>query len=138
MTTVPTALVEAVARAVEKLSRPGIEGWGLSVCGEMAAAGEVVDVSENVGCTSDTCAHFSHDPAAPDRRWVPRSGRLVELSSDEELGETMVRYYAHLDGDSVRYIVVEEPRFYHAAAAYVDVADVPEWALARLVRGAAV
>jgi len=70
------------------------------------------------------------------RRWVPRSGRLVELGADEEPGETMVRYYAHLDGATTRYIRVEEPRFYHAEAQYIE--SVPDWALARLAEGAAV
>src|SRR5690606_20038002 len=88
MTQVPEALVEAVAKAVEKLSRPGIEGWGLRVDSEMETAGEVLDLSEHVGCTSETCAHVSHDPAAPRRRWVPRSGRIVELMDDEEPLET--------------------------------------------------
>lgn len=133
---VPTALVEAVSRAVERLSRPGIDGWGLRVSGGMEAAGELIDLGEHVGCTSETCAHESHDPAAPHRRWVPKSGQLVELGSDEEPGETMVRYYAHLDGATTRYIRVEEPRFTWASAEYVDA--VPDWALARLASGAAV
>jgi len=134
---VPAALVEAVAAAVERLSRPGIEGWGLRVCDDMAAAGEVVDASEHIGCTSDSCHHVSHDPAAPRRRWVPRSGRLIELGSDLEPGETIVRWFAHLDDDgSVRCIRLDEPRFYHAAAAYADA--VPDWVLARLVSGDAV
>jgi len=136
MMTVPTALVEAVGRAVERLSRPGIEGWGLRICEDMAAAGELVEVSERIGCTSETCAHESHDPAAPMCRWLPRGGQLVELGSDEEPGETRVRYYAHLDGDTVRYIRVEEPRFYHAEAQYIE--SVPDWALARLAEGAEV
>lgn len=136
MMTVPVALVEAVAAAVARLSRPGIEGWGLRVDSEMAAAGELVDLGEHVGCTSDSCHHVSHDPAAPLRRWVPRSGRLVELGSDEEPGEVIVRWYAHLDGEDVRYIRFDESRFYHSTAAYVEV--VPDWALARLASGAAV
>jgi len=102
----------------------------------METVGELIDLGENVGCTSETCAHESHDPAAPMRRWVPRSGRLVELGVDEEPGETIVRYYAHLDGDTVRYLRVEEPRFTWASAEYVDA--VPDWALARLASGAAV
>jgi len=133
---IPQTLVEAVAAAVERLSRPGIEGWGLRVCDDMAAAGEVVDASEHIGCVDECCAHVSHDPAAPRRRWVPRSGRIVELGSDEEPGETMVRYYAHPDGATTRYIRVEEPRFTWASAEYVDA--VPDWALARLASGAAV
>src|SRR5690606_4452215 len=134
-TMVPEALVKAVAKAVERLSRPSIEGWGLRVCDDMAAAGEVVDASEHIGCTSETCAHVSHDPAAPMRRWVPRSGRIVELGSDEEPGEITVRWYAHLDSEDVRYIRLDEPRFFHAAAQYVT--SVPDWCLAGLAHGAA-
>jgi len=133
---VPEALVKAVAKAVERLSRPSIEGWGLRVSPAMEVTGELVDASEHIGCTSETCAHVSHDPAAPMRRWVPRSGRIVELGSDEEPGETMVHYYAHLDGAATRYIRVEESRFYHAEAQYIE--SVPDWALARLAQGAAV
>lgn len=133
---IPQTLVEAVAAAVERLSRPGIEGWGLRVCDDMAAAGEVVDASEHIGCVDECCAHISHDPAAPMRRWVPRSGRLVELGADEEPGEVTVRWYAHLDGETVRYIRAEESRFFHATASYVS--TVPDWALARLASGAAV
>src|SRR5690606_28346681 len=109
---------------------------GLRICEDMAAAGGVVDTSEYIGCTSETCAHVSHDPAAPMCRWVPRSGRLVELGSDEEPGEVTVRWYAHLDGETVRYIRAEESRFFHATASYVS--TVPDWALARLAEGAAV
>ena len=130
-------LVEAVQAAVARLSRPGIEGWGLVVSRDMRDAGELMDLGAHIGCTSDTCAHISHDPAAPMRRWVPRSGRIIELGSDEEPGEVIVQWFAHLDDDgSVRCIRLDEPRFYHAAAAYVEV--VPDWVLARLASGAAV
>src|SRR5690606_18695014 len=61
-----------------------------------------------------------------------KSGRVVELGSDEEPGETNVRYYAHIDGEAVRYISVTEPRFYHAEARYIGLDDVAEWALASL------
>ena len=130
MTKVPEALVTAVAAAIERLSRPGIEGWGLVVSRDMQDAGELMDLGEHFGCTSDTCAHVSHDPAAPYRRWVPRSGRLVILGDDEEPGEVAVWWYAHLDGETVRYIRAEEQRFTWASAEYVDA--VPDWALARL------
>src|SRR5690606_11991733 len=137
MSTVPAALVEAVAKAVEKLSRPGIEGWGLRVSGDMEDAGDVVDLGEHIGCVDECCAHVSHDPAAPRRRWVPRSGRIVELGSDEEPGEVIVRWFAHLGDDgSVRYIRLDEPRLFHPAAQ--SVTSVPDRALARPAQGAAV
>ena len=137
MMTVSMALVQAVAQAVERLSRPGIEAWGLRVTPSMEVAGDLLDITEHIGCTSDTCGHISHDPAAPHRRWVPKSGRLVELGSDEEPGYVIVRWFAHLGDDgSVGYIRLDESRFFHAAAAYVDV--VPDWVLARLASEAAV
>ena len=132
------ALAEAIAAAIERLSRPGIEGWGLRVFGGMEAAGDLVILSEHEGCTSETCAHRSHDEAAPMIRWVPRSGQLILLGSDEEPGETWVDYYAHITSDGVRYVRLVEPRFFHAEARYIDVEDVPDWALARLAEDAAV
>src|SRR5690606_29853759 len=135
----PEALVRDVARAIERLNRPGVEGWGLKVFGEMRDTGDLVVLSEHEGCTSETCAHRSHDEAAPMLRWVPRDGQLIFLGSDEEPGETWVDYYAHIiSSDDVRYVRLVEPRFFHAWATYIDVADVPEWALARLASGAAV
>ena len=86
---IPPAFVEAVQAAVERLSRPGIEGWGLRICEDMAAAGELVEVSERIGCTSETCAHVSHDPAAPMCRWWPRGGQLVELGSEAQYTESV-------------------------------------------------
>jgi len=134
----PEALLRDVARAIERLNRPGVEGWGLKVFGEMRDAGDLAVLSEHEGCTSDTCAHRSHDEAAPMLRWIPRSGQLIELGSDLEPGEVLVRYYAHLDGTTTRYIRAVEPRFFHAWATYIDVEDVPDWALARLAEEAAV
>jgi len=133
---VPLGLIEDIAKAMGRLSRPGIEGWGLKVFGGMEAAGDLMDITEHMGCTSDTCAHKSHDPAAPERRWVPRNGRLVEIGSDVEPGEVIVRWFAHIGDDGVRYIRVEEPRFFHATASYVS--TVPEWVLVRLIEEAAV
>src|SRR5690606_39486808 len=70
------ALAEAIAAAIERLSRPGIEGWGLRVFGGMEAAGDLVILSEHEGCTSETCAHRSHDEAArSEERRVGKEGR---------------------------------------------------------------
>lgn len=136
--TVPMSIVEAVARALERLSRPGVEGWGLRVFGDMEAAGDLVVLTEHNGCTSETCSHWSHDPAAPELRWVPRDGRLISLGYDLEPDETTVSYYAHIVENDVRYVRLVEPQFFHAEAGYIDEADVPEWALARLAEEAAV
>ena len=123
----PEALVRDVARAVERLNRPGVEGWGLMVLGDMRDSGDLVVLTPHNG-----------NPPAPELRWIPRDGRLIELGSDEEPGETFVKYYAHIIGDDVRYIRLEAPRFDHAEARYIEAGDVPEWALARLAEEAAV
>src|SRR5690606_40099655 len=95
MMTVSMALVQAVAAAVERLSRPGIEGWGLMVSRDMREVGDVLDLGEHVGCTSETCAHVSHDPAAPMRRWVPPHGRLVDLGAYHDADACGDRSFSH-------------------------------------------
>src|SRR5690606_41001926 len=85
------ALAEAIAAAIERLSRPGVEGWGLRVFGDMQDAGDMVTLTP----------HDGHPPA-PERRWIPRDGRLIELGYDWEDEDTLVRYYAHIIGDEDR------------------------------------
>src|SRR5690606_37601972 len=121
MMTIPEALMQDVARAVERLSRPGVEGWGLTVLGDMRNAGDMVTLTPHDGY-----------PPAPERRWIPRDGRLVELGEDWEDDDTLVKYYAHIIGDDVRYVLLVAPRFHHAEARYIGVDEVPEWVLARL------
>lgn len=123
----PEALMRDVARAIERLNRPGIKGWGLRVLGDMRDAGDLVVLTPHEGY-----------PPAPERRWVPRDGRLIEIGSDWEDDDTQVQYYAHIIGDEVRYILLVTHRFYHAEARYVGVDEVPEWVLARLAEEAAV
>ena len=115
------ALAEAIAAAIERLSRPGVEGWGLRVFGDMQDAGDMVTLTP----------HDGHPPA-PERRWIPRDGRLIEIGSDWEDDDTFVKYYAHIVSDDVRYILLVAPRFYHAEARYIEAGDVPEWVFARL------
>ena len=123
----PESLMRDVARALERLSRPGVEGWGLMVLGDMRDAGDLVVLTP----------HDGHPPA-PERRWIPREGRLIEIGHDWEDDDTFVKYYAHIIGDNVRYVLLVAPRFYHAEARYIEAGDVPEWVLARLVEEAAV
>lgn len=127
-----------VAAAVERLSRPGIDRWGLHVCEGMAAAGEMMDLGAHRGCTSNTCSHWDHSPAAPMRRWVPRSGYVVELGCDMKPDETEVAWFAHIldDGEDVRYVKLVKVQGYWASARYVE--SVPDWVLAHLAEGDAV
>lgn len=125
-------LAADVEAAVERLSQDGIDGWGLHVCEDMEAAGELMDLGGYEGCT-DTCAHWDHSPAAPTRRWVPRSGTVVYLGYDYRPGDERVVWFAHIldDGDDVRYIeLIEPPTEHWASARYVE--SVPDWVLADL------
>ena len=124
----PAVLIEAVEAAIERLNRPGVEGWGLRVFGGMQDAGDMVTLTP----------HDGHPPA-PERRWIPKVGRLVELGEDWEDDDTLLKYYAHIVGpNDVRYVLLVAPRFYHAEARYIGVDEVPEWVLARLAEEAAV
>ena len=125
-------LAADIEAAVERLSQDGIDGWGLQVCKEMEAAGKLMDLGGYEGCT-DTCAHWDHSPAAPTRRWVPRSGTVVYLGYDYRPGDARVVWFAHIlgNGEDVRYVeLIEPPTEHWSSARYVE--SVPDWVLADL------
>lgn len=122
-------LEAAVARACERLSREGVEGWGLWVPDDLP--GEVVILGPAYGCTSETCAHNSHSPAAPERRWVPPDGSLlIFLGEEDEENEWFV--LRSPEGD--RFLRLYRPRHFWAEI-YEECSDcVPEFLLASLVQ----
>ena len=73
-------LEERIRRAVAKMAREGITGWGLSVPAGMPASCSGIRA---LGYDSDTCHHYSHDPADADYRWLPPEGsQLTFLGYD--------------------------------------------------------
>lgn len=129
-------LSEAVRRAVDRLSRDGIEGWGLQVTSRLQELGELVAVAGVDGCVSSTCGHHSHDPAAPTVRWVPRDGvRIVLLGEEPAPDDQAVRYYAVLSEDgAVIYAQFVESVPFWARLMEIDEVFVPDWALASLAQ----
>lgn len=126
-------LISAVQTTLKKLSRDGIEGWGLNplYC-DWTEFGKLIEVGPEHGCTSEMCNHVSHDPAAPTLKWIPPEGYRVR-----EIGEDGERTFYHVtndDNDDEEYIIVRvEGRHYHDSLQWGDFEDVPEWMLARRV-----
>jgi len=130
-------LLRDVQRALELLKRSGIEGWGLSVAPELEEYGEVIETAPAEGCTSETCAHKSHDPAAPTRRWVPHEGfTLIHLGGETLGDETRIDYFALFSGENVIYLKQVDHPYYWSTLDHVDVSRVPVWALASIVEEA--
>jgi len=127
-------LTDIVARAVSRLQTDGASGWGLNNPDESIF--ELVEIDGASGCTSSTCRHWSHDPAAPMYKAVPRrqSARLACLGTDQEGDELAIDYYVLIDGDDVKFYRLEDPGAYWAQLREVEADDVPEWALAQLAK----
>jgi len=82
-------LEKAVRIALSIAGLEGIDGWGLHARSpELEDLGMWLLVGPGRGCTNEKCPHISHDPAAPDLRWVPRVGTLRHLG-----GEGRSSYY---------------------------------------------
>lgn len=126
------ALLESVSRALTSLEEDGIEGWGLNNCDESLFS--LVATGAAGGCTSETCSHNSHDPAAPNYKLTPISGKLYLLGHEREADEVSIMYYALIDGGNVKYYELRQPRNYWASVRETGEKDVPEWALAELAK----
>ena len=127
-------LAERIERALRRLRAPGISGWGLDA--EYLAerfGGEVALVEPAWGCTSETCAHNSHDPAAPVLKWIPPEGcEIVRLGSENLPDEYEAEYFVVRRGDEEHYLYVSYHRSYHTRVYEIDAEEVPDWAFAQL------
>jgi len=121
-------LEEAVRAALDRLQRPGIDGWGLYCRSpELYKLGEFVQVGPTRGCLDERCLHGSHPPAAPRLRWVPRSGTLHYLGFDG-----LYDFYVLRLPERDVFIRLREPEGEHAWIGVIDPARLPEHLLARL------
>ena len=122
-------LEEAVERALARMQKPGIDGWGLYCrTPELYDLGEFVQIGPVKGCLDERCPHGSHPPAAPRLRWVPRSGALYYLGFDGPYDFYVLRLPEGRD----LFIRFRSPDFEHAWISVVDPTRVPEYLLARL------
>lgn len=123
-------LISAVQTALEKLNRDGIVGWGLNTLyeDETHEFGELVEVSPIDGCTSETCRHISHDPAAATYKWIPPEGYSLSF-----LGEDGKYSFFYITNGAEEYIIVRiDGGHYHDRLEWGEFDDLPEWMLTRL------
>lgn len=133
-------LMEHVLESIEFLSKDGIEGWGLYTIAEDGVyephggfGGTLIISGATYGCTSETCGHVSHDPAAPVVKWLPPEGsRLVHLGGETTSDGAERDYYAVVLENGVLFAERYEPPHRHARLRFIEAAHVPKWALARL------
>jgi len=71
-------------------------------------------------------------PCASMRRLVPKEGRIVELGHEREKGGPKMSYFALMNQEEVKFILLSEPDHYWAKASYVAHEEVPPWALSQL------
>ena len=66
------------------------------------------------------------------RRLVPKEGKIVKLGHEREKGGPKMSYYALLNQEEVKFILLSEPDHYWAKTSYPAHEDVPPWALSQL------
>ena len=128
-------LEKTIKNALEKMKSEGIEGWGLNNPDETLF--ETVVSGPATGCTTETCNHFSHDPAASYIKLVPQFGKLSQIGSETQPDESEVSWYILVDGEGVgdadvRYLRLGNQRSYWSTLLIVESEEVPAWALASL------
>ena len=112
----------------EKVS--GISGWGMVVPELLQKNGTVEESGEEYGCTSETCRHNSHDPAAPTYTWTPAAGvEVFQLGFDraeDRMGYDVTWYATQVHGCWYLFSLRDE-NGYHVVLREYDVAEAPEY-----------
>ena len=71
-------------------------------------------------------------PCESVRRLVPKEGTIVGLGHEQEMGKPRRSYFALLNDNDVKFILLSTPEYLWATASYVSPDQVPEWALSQL------
>jgi hypothetical protein len=105
-------------------------GWQLNNPDQDAFDVEIMEVfGECVDCErADECTF----PCEAVRRLVPKEGRIVALGHKKDGIDPGISYFAHLNHDDVKFIVLRTPDYLWATASYVAQEHVPAWALSQL------
>jgi len=125
-------LFSEMRRALNLMRAAGIEGWGLS--NPNPDLFNLVEVGGSVGCTSETCNHWSHDPAAPVNKLVPRDGWAISLlgSCGADGASGYVEFYVTWRGEVARIWRLDAPDQFWATLAEIQASELPAWAFANL------
>ncbi len=110
--------------------RSDLCGWELNNPDRDTFDIEVMDVFG--GCSNCELVRECTTPCESIRRLVPREGRIVKLGHSREKDGPQESYFALLNRDEVKYILLSAPDHYWARASYVAQENVPAWALSQL------
>jgi len=91
----------------------------------------MVKADQEIGCTSETCNHVSHDMAASVNALIPLKGKLCLLGFDGNVGYYMLKIESPL---AYAFIALTEPQSYWATAKVVEIDSVPDWMLIMLAQ----
>ncbi len=122
-------LEQMIETALNLMSADGITGWGLVLLdSRLEELGSLHAIGEPVGCTTETCNHWSHDPAAPQRKWVPCEGTLIKLGESDDRDGTSTYYCLRLEEEDV-FLCLHEPRSFWSELRIVEPDCVPAYIL---------
>ena len=119
-------LTKAIERAVRRMKRDGVEGWGLNNPNKEIF--DVVVTGGPKGCDSDTCRHVSHDGADYYYKIFPKKkdAEFVLLGEDEK-GENY--YYLYKDEEQELFFHLRDGGHYHDRIWQVEPEEIPEFIL---------
>ena len=125
-----------IAVAVRDAKESPIKGWGLRPPSEDWEVEwfDWVTLTPPCGCTSETCNHVSHDPAAPVIAWVPREGVQVVVLGEEDDEGRITTFIMTKKGREVRFLRLMDQGTYWSMIHEVSMEDVPEYLLARIAQ----
>ena len=105
-------------------------GWELNNLDHEIFDLEVMEILG--GCRNCELAPGCTLPCESVRRLVPRKGTIIGLGSEKEDDKPAMSYFALLNQDEVKFILLSAPDHYWATASYIAHEQVPDWALSRL------
>jgi len=92
-----------------------------------------LEVMEVLGeCRNCELASECSMPCESVRSLVPKKGTIIGLGHEKQNGRRGMSYFALLNRDEVKFILLSAPDHYWATAKYIPHEQVPDWALSRL------
>jgi hypothetical protein len=108
-------------------------GWQLNNPDQETFDVEIMEVfGECRDC--DPAAFGCAMPCEAVRRLVPKKGKIVSLGHEKEDGKTRMSYFALMDREDVKFILLRSPDYLWATASYISHEQVPPWAMSQLSR----
>ncbi|MEM4301983.1 MAG: hypothetical protein QW570_07780 [Candidatus Caldarchaeum sp.] len=125
---------------VERIkSAPGLRLWGAVGVDKLieTIGGELVEIEPPMGCTSETCSHWSHDPAAPVYKWILPPGYNLQYLGCEDRPPGDLCYYVifpeseseNSENHEVYFVGIHSERGFYDRTCLLKLEDLPIWVL---------